>query len=231
MKKDKNNNILLYVSAFGALLLILVYVFVFQKFKTAAETLEASNRELNKRVTDLKVYYDNRETYIQESENFRQQIDEIFTEYPADAREEDAIKLAILMEMQSDLSYSNIDIASSESLKLIPAETVTAAELEAYTAQIAFLGRNVSYVNEITYEGLKKAVGTIFENNNRVGINNITYVKNKEGGYLSGSIDVTFYSAQGTGKEYTPPDLTPYLSGTENIFGTFETPEDEAENQ
>lgn len=227
MKKEKNKNTLIYVAAFGALLMVLCYVFVFQKFKTAAEELERSNRELNQRVTDLKVYYDNRELYLNESERIRQEIGGILEEYPADAREEDAIKLAVYMQMQSGLTYSNISIRSPESVKIIPSATVTSAGIEEYSGQIAFSSRNVSYVNEISYEGLKNAIKTIFENENRMGINNIVYVKNGEGGCLTGSVDVTFYSVQGTGKEYTPPDLVQYLSGTGNIFGTFKAPEED----
>lgn len=227
MKKEKNKNALIYVAAVGALLMILSYVFVFQKFKTEAETLERSNRELNQRVGELKVYYDNREQYMQESERIRQEIDGILVEYPADAREEDGIKLAVYMQMQSGLAYNNINISTPESVKVIPAETVTAAGIENYSGQIAFSSRNVSYVNEISYEGLKNAIKTIFENENRMGVNNIVYVKNEDGGCLTGSIDVTFYSVQGTDKEYTPPDLVQYLSGTGNIFGTFKAPEEE----
>ncbi len=228
MKKGKSQNVLIYVAAVGALLLILCYVFVFQRFKTAADELETSNRELSQRVNELKVYYDKREEYARESESLKQQIDEIFLEYPADAREEDAIKLAVYMQMQSGLAYSNINIATPESVKVIPAETVTQAAIENYSGQIAFSSRNISYVNEISYEGLKNAIKTIFENENRLGINNIVYVKNEDAGCLTGSIDVTFYSVQGTGKEYTPPDLTQYLSGTNNIFGTFKVPEEDA---
>lgn len=228
MKKEKNKNTLIYVAAFGALLMILCYVFVFQNFKTEAETLERSNRELNQRVSELKVYYDNREQYMQESERIRQEIDGILEEYPADAREEDAIKMAVYMQMQSGLAYSNINISTPESVKVIPAETVTLAGIENYSGQIAFSSRSVSYVNEISYEGLKNAIKTIFDNENRMGINNIVYVKNNEGGCLTGSVDVTFYSVQGTGKEYTPPDLVQYLSGTGNIFGTFKAPEEDA---
>lgn len=225
MKKEKNKNALIYVAAFGALLMVLCYFFAFQKFKTKAEELERSNRELDQRVTELKVYYDNREQYLEESERIRQEIGGLLEEYPADAREEDAIKLAIYMQMQSGLAYSNIEISTPESVKVIPAETVTLAGIEEYSGQIAFSGRNVSYVNEISYEGLKSAIKTVFENENRISINNIVYVKNEAN--LTGSIDVTFYSAQGTGKEYTAPDLLQYLSGTENIFGTFKAPEEE----
>lgn len=223
--KEKNKNILIYVAAFGALLMILCYFLVFQKFKAEAEKLERSNQELNQRVTELKVYYDNREQYLKESERIRQEIGGILEEYPADAREEDAIKLAIYMQMQSGLAYSNINISAPESVKVIPAETVTPAGIEEYSGQIAFSSRNVSYVNEISYEGLKNAIKTVFDSENRIGINNIVYVKNEVS--LTGSIDVTFYSAQGIGKEYTAPDLLQYLSGTENIFGTFKEPDEE----
>ena len=44
------------------------------------------------------------------------------------------------------------------------------------------------------------------------------YTKNEEDGTLSGSIDLYFYSAMGTGKEYTVPDIKSYPVGTADIF-------------
>ncbi len=45
---------------------------------------------------------------------------------------------------------------------------------------------------------------------------------------LEGTIDVVYYSVEGTGKEYVAPDMNPYLSGVVNIFGNFELEEDES---
>ena len=48
----------------------------------------------------------------------------------------------------------------------------------------------------------------------------IVYAKNEEEGTLEGNIDLYFYSAAGTGKEYVTPDIAAYLAGTGDIFQT-----------
>lgn len=83
---SNNKNLILYVTAFGALLMILVYVFVFQKLTMAADEINTSNRALNQRVNELKVYYDNRYIYMEDTQKLEQLLDELLTEYPADAR-------------------------------------------------------------------------------------------------------------------------------------------------
>lgn len=82
---------------------------------------------------------------------------------------------------------------------------------------------NATYANEVSYSGLKSMIQMIFDNDSRIGIQNITYSKgDEENSNLTGHMDLIFYSASGTGKEYVAPDIVPYLAGTDNIFGEVE---------
>lgn len=107
---NSNKNLLIYVAAFGALLMIAVYFLVYNRFIEQAETIESSNKELSARVDELKVYYDNRETYIKLTQVTEQLIDEIMLAYPADAREEDAIILAVRMQRESGASFQSVSM-------------------------------------------------------------------------------------------------------------------------
>ena len=217
--KNKGQQIMLYVVAVGALILILVYVFVFQKLQEQAETINASNKVLRQRVDELKQYYDYRDEYLALTEEMRVEVGELLVPYPADSREEDSIMLAVQMQESYPIEYTTINIATAETVKLISYETVSAVGLEEYPNPIVFSERDSSYVNEVSYEGLKEVVQTILASDNRIGIKNISYTKNPDNGRLSGSVDLTFYSVQGTTKEYTVPDIAAYLMGTDNIFG------------
>lgn len=229
--KGSSKNLLLYVTAFGALLMILVYVFVYQKLTTEAEAIQNSNRTLNQRVNELKVYYDNRETYLKDTQTLELLMGELLTVYPADAREEDAIMLAVQMQRNSEAGFLSINMQKGNVIYEVPAETVSAAASETYNQAIRFRNMDTVYVNEVSYAGLKSMIQTIFDSSNRIGIQNIVYSKgDAENPNLSGHIDLVFYSVEGTGKEYVAPDIMPYIAGTNNIFGEIVIPEKPVDN-
>lgn len=231
VSSNNNQSRLLYVTAFGALLMILVYVLVFQRLITEAEEIETSNRALSQRVNQLKVYYDNRYTYMENTQVLEQLLDELLMEYPSDAREEDAIMLAVQMQHNSGAEFLTINMEKGDAMHIVPAETVTAAASEKYTQEIQFRSMNAVYVNELTYAGLKSIIQTVFDSGNRIGIQNIAYTKgDAENPHLSGHIDLVFYSVSGTGKEYIIPDIVPYIAGTDNIFGEIVIPEEPVGN-
>lgn len=231
-KSNNNKNLLLYVTAFGALLMILVYVFVYQRLSAEADTINASNRVLNQRVNALKIYYDNRNQYMEDTQQLELLLDELLAEYPADAREEDAIMLAAQMQRDGGAEFLTVNMQKGNVIHDIPAETVAAAASEKYTQAIQFRNMDAVYVNEVSYTGLKKMIQTIFDSNNRIGIQNIVYSKgDAENPRLSGHIDLIFYSVQGTGREYVAPDITPYIAGTDNIFGEIVILEEQGDSE
>lgn len=228
---NNNKNLLLYVAAIGALLMILVYVFVFQRLTTEAEAIETSNRELSKRVNELKGYYDNRENYLKGIQMTEQLIDELLTVYPADARDEDVIMLAVQMQQGNDGEFLSINVDRGDALHVVSAETISAAASEKYNQSIQFRDLYATYVNEVGYPGLKSMIQTIYDSSNRIGIQNIAFTRgDEENPKLSGHIDLVFYSVTGTGKEYVTPDIVPYIAGTDNIFGEIAVPEESANN-
>ncbi len=224
-KSEKSGkNMLLYVAALGAVLLLLVYFFVFQKLITAAEQIQTSNAQLAQRVNELKVYYDSREEYLKNTQLAEQMIDELLTVYPADAREEDAILLAVQIQSSSGSTFQSINMERGEVAHTVALETVSAAENEKYTQAIEFCEMNATYSNEVSYAGLKEMIQTVFNSNNRIGIESIAYsAGSAENTNLTGNMDLVFYSVTGTNKEYVAPDIVPYLAGTDNIFGDSET--------
>lgn len=221
--KDKGSKALLYTAALGALLLVLVYVFCFQKLKDETERINASNRTLAARVNELKQYYDNREQYLEEIADMQGRVDTILADYPAYSCEEDVIMLAVRIQMGTPIVYSAINIADREAFQSIAAETVTAAGLEQYPGELQFVAQEAAYMNEVSYASLKQVVETILDSDNRIGVKSIMYSKNKETGDLAGSFNLRFYSVSGTTKAYEAPDIMEYLSGTENIFGKPKT--------
>lgn len=226
--ESSGRNIVIYVAAVGALLMILVYFFVYQKFTEEAGKINASNAELARRVDELKVYYDTRETNLANTQLLEQLANELLTVYPADAREEDAIMLAVQMQRDSGAQFLNINMDNgADPIHVVPAETVAAAASEQFTQEIQFRNMFATYINEVSYDGLKNLIRTVYNSSNRIGIENISYTRgSEENPNLAGQVDLVFYSVNGTGKEYVAPDIIPYIAGTDNIFGEIVVPEE-----
>ena len=146
------------------------------------------------------------------------EIKDVLDQYPADAREEDIIMLAVKTQENSAIGYDSINMETSEVVYDIPLDVVQRADSEDYQEEIQFMRKHAIYVNTTTYDDLKSVIGQIFAANNRIGIDNIAYTKNEEDGTITGSIDLYFYSANGTGKEYVLPNIKAYPAGTADIF-------------
>lgn len=225
MKKLTSKQIFTFVALMGVIILVLVYVFVYKKFTALAEQTRLSNEALQARVNDLKVYYDNEPSYLKDMEEMTPQIDEILAKYPADIREEDLIMHAVITQEVTPVKYSSINFANKSTFSTVDAATVQNAGLDKYQQEISFNEFGVTYPTDLTYLGLKNLVQVIFDSEYNIGINSISYVTGGEGGTeelengLTGSMQLTFYSATGTGKEYVLPDITPYEAGLSNIFG------------
>ena len=217
-----NQKTFLGVTLVGILILVMVYVFVYLDFTQRTEELENSNTELAATVRELEDYNTNMEAYKIEIEEIKAEINEIMEQYPADAREEDVIMLAVELQERNVIDFDAINMEEKEGVYTVEPYLVTAAAIEGLDESLVFTQKHAVYVNETTYTELKSVIRQIYESDNRIGIDNIVYTKNEEYGVLEGNIDVYFYSLAGTDKEYTAPDISDYISGTGDPFRSEE---------
>lgn len=219
MKKLTSKQIFMFVLLVCILLVAIVYFTVYKKYSGLAEQTRNSNAALTVRVADLKKYYDNESMYLEEMEPMKEGIKEILTQYPAEIREEDLIMHAVSTQLVTPVTYSSVNFGAKSVIKAVAADVVQNAGMEEYQEQIKFSEYQVSYPNRLTYLGLKNLVQTIFDSEYNIGIRSISYAGDSASNELNGTMELAFYSASGTGKEYVLPDITPYIGGTENIFG------------
>ncbi|MDE6362686.1 MAG: hypothetical protein K2O40_13220 [Lachnospiraceae bacterium] len=218
LKKIFNKNTFLSITLAGMLVLVMIYVFVYMDYTQKTEDLTASNEELKKVVDELQQYSDNIEEYKEEIEGMRQQIEQVVAEYPADAREEDIVMLAVELQERNVIGYDAINMEEREGTYSIPGDLVKAAAIEGLDEELVFAQKHAVYVNTTNYDNLKSIIEQVYLSDNRIGIDNIAYAKDEENGTLEGNIDIYFYSLAGTDKEYASPDIAAYLSGTSDLF-------------
>ncbi len=206
------------VAAF--MVMALAYVFVYLDFTQRTEEVETSNEALKKELEELEVYYNNINKYKADIEDYRVAISDIMAAYPAGAKEEDILMLAVQLQQHNNIAYSNINMEESEVVYSIPKEQIEPAGIEGLNNTLSFMQKHATYVNITDYDNLKSCIEDVYASKNRIGIDNITYTKNEEDGTLDGNISLYFYSAAGTDKEYEAPNIAAYISGTSDLFKT-----------
>ncbi|MCM1100887.1 MAG: hypothetical protein NC079_01230 [Clostridium sp.] len=223
IKKLTSKHVFMIVLAVGVLALLLVYLNVFVAYNDKTEELKKSNAELQKQVDDMKVYYDMIGTYQKGSADMAAAMDELLEDYPADAKEEDAIMMAVNMQNVALLNYESIAIGSQESLLAIPKDMVTAANVEGMENPIDFKSRTVNYNNTTTYAHMKMAVEEVYASPYRIGIDSISYKRKAAIGepwdIIEGNIVISYYSLDGLGREYVAPTMPTYAPGNPQLFG------------
>lgn len=226
--KNKAQTAFYAVLAIGVLGCIIVYMYVYQPYLKKTEELKASNNTLSQRVEKLKNFYsqmaDNENKITEMTADINSRLDE----FPADVKEEDIIYLALRSWDEGILvGYSDITVSSRDKFALVPAEVVQPAGIEGLSGDISFIKRDVTYTNITTYDQMKELIKLINDNPEQLTIMSVAYTKGDgvqgEMGLLDGSIDVTFYAVQGTGKEYVPREFAEFPTGLENLFGIMGT--------
>lgn len=222
-----NKKIFLYVVLVGLLGFLAFYMLVFKKYEEKTEDLRRQNANLRTEVEELKKTYDNLDAYRQTIAMMDAYIVTTLSQYPADVREEDALVIAVDTLNKAYVEYSTINIKEKEEVGAIPAETVQKAGLESFQDEIKISKRTVSYVNSTDYINLKTIIGTILSYGGKKTIEQISYSKSEEGekGFITGTIDVTDFVAEGTGKEYQAPDIKEYEAGLYDLFGIVKNPD------
>lgn len=82
----------------------------------------------------------------------------------------------------------------------------------------------VSYDVKSSYRDLKTVISDILEDADKQNVSGLTLTFDQETGNLVGSLNVNRYYVTGTEKEYENPDAGNIKKGTNNIFGTIESP-------
>lgn len=217
--KNKEKSTMMAVLLLSVLLIIVVYMFVYKSYADKTSNLQASNATLQARVNELKVYYDDKETYEKGIELFKTDISDKLGVFPGDAREEDALDLAITPWKNGVLvDYQQIAVDDAEEVDTIDAAVVQAAGMEEYQNAITFNKRVATYTNYTTYENLKDIVKLFNDKGERLVISTVSYQRDEDSGVLNGNIEATFYYVTGINAPYTRPEFTDFPAGLTNLF-------------
>lgn len=235
--KNKSQTVFAATFVLGALICLVVYMYVFQGFTKKTETLKASNATLQTRVNELSVFYAQMDSNQKEIDTKTKEIKESLDQFPADVKEEDAIYLALrTWEEEIIVGYEGITIGERDNFASIPEDIVKAGGIEGLENEIRFIQREVSYSNIASYSVMKELITSFNSNPEKITLASVAYAtKEKEasddeeetGTVLEGTIDVTFYAVAGTDKKYVPRKFADFPVGISNLFDNTEVQDDQ----
>ena len=220
MKNITSKQVFMVVLLIGIVACLLVYLLVFTDYNDRTDILKTSNAQLRTEVEDMKQYYDNMEVYLADITRMVEAVSEMTKDYPGDAREEDVVMMAVDMQSVAIINFEQINVASPEVITSVSQETVAAAEVEGLEEQIDFVLRQATYSNTTSYGALKSAIEKVYASPYRIGVNAISFKKDSNSNnYIQGTIDISYYSLRGMGKEYNAPNMPSYSVGGSDLFG------------
>lgn len=250
--KFAKRDILILLALVGIAVGVCSYFLAFQPFTEQAEALEAENTQLQARINDLSTKMENKDSYEAETTRMKEEIEQIFTKFPVDVREEDGVLLAINQELIAPMEINSVNITSCEPVVLDSTQedvdhTYEIDEIEEYEAQegigddpvsasdaavngvdnanmpSVLMDRIVTMNYLVSYEGVKRGVKSISMQDNRMSISSMNLSYDESTGLLRGTTVVNMYCIPGqAGKEYVQPNFSSVLLGSDNIFGSIE---------
>ena len=105
-----NQKVFLYVVLAALLAFLAFYMLVYKKYEEKTNLLHSQNATLRTKVNELKEVYDNMDGYKEQIAAMTEEIDVVLNDFPADAREEDALVIAVDTLKRAYVEYSTINI-------------------------------------------------------------------------------------------------------------------------
>lgn len=218
--KDKKEIAFFLTLALCSVLLIVLYMYLYQPYTKKTEELRSSNQTLTTRVNQLSQFYAQMPENRRKIESMTEEIHEILDGFPADVLEEDALYLALRTQSEgATVRYKTIGMGKRAELGVIPESIVAAAGIEDLKQQLTFYKRTAVYNNSTGYSSLRTMLTSMNNNQEEMSIDKLAYVYEADSSALTGTVNVTFYTVSGTEKEYKPRTFKDYQDlGHTNLF-------------
>ncbi|MDD6193612.1 MAG: hypothetical protein PUB19_01785 [Lachnospiraceae bacterium] len=192
----------------GILLIVLVYVFVFQSMnlKCQEKQIEVSKGQKEAaRYTAMKSKQKENEA---ETKRMKDEIAALLAQFPADVKEEDAIVHADAIEESLDVSVTNLRFEQKNLME------------KGEKSQISLFARPIEYTFLSGYKDMKSMIAEIAESGDMRNVDSITIGYDGETGLLQGTMVTNYYSMEGKEIEYKAPNILGVNIGNDNVFGT-----------
>lgn len=222
--KVKKNEIAILIALAGALVALLVYLYVFNPYREKTEALKADNITQGEYLAKLEDWASKMEQMQADTETMLGEVNQTFARFPVKSKAEDAIMYAVELESQDPDTYiSAIGLSNPE---MVYAAAPTNVRLHKDDAEAShtyqLYCQQISFTQEFTYNGMKRYVNSIVKDSQRKSIGTLNMAYDSTTGILVGTTNMNLYTLTGGEEEYEKTPIPPRPMGTNNIFGTIQ---------
>lgn len=216
----KKENVFQLLAALGVLLGVLSWQFVYKSYVEKTEVVEAENEELQQVVNRLEILDARKAEYIANTEQMRQEGEEIVHNFPAGVQVEDMIMYLDNMELvdANDVSVSAVNMGTE--VPVVYPGTTTFDGYEATDDGIGMITRQSTVTFTTTNNGLKNVLNYVYGISTRKSVSNVNLTVT-DAGYLQGTMLLDFYYLYGVEQPYVVTDIFGVPTGTDNFFGVM----------
>lgn len=211
-KKDKR---LLMVLAI-VIILALPYLLVVKPLSEKNDAVVKEVRELKSQITYLEGLEQQKDYYIEQTNDMNAKKDALLLLYPADITQEASIKF--IYETENNVPVVMNSLGFTEALRT-PIGSVTTSDNQVLNAEAISTTTQITY--ECTYENFKRMLSYLKGFKDRVVITDISAVYNSDLDLVTGSFTLNQYAIAGSGKVFPETIIEGISLGTANIFVAF----------
>lgn len=212
------------------------------------ETLTSENASLDEEVKYLQDLMDHKQEYLDESDRMNAEMDNIKSQFPARVMPENTIMYANGLESRFEVYLDNISVQDPQLIGIEGSAAPAAAEAPAVEGEegtegaegtaettpspsaiasaattITLYRNSTNFEYESSYRGLKDMLDYVNKDEERKAIDSFDVAYDPETGNLKGSMSISMYSLDGTGKPYEEPLVTGVQDGRTQIISSAPT--------
>ena len=221
----KKSDVQILLVILGIAILVLGYLFGFQKEKEKLQDAEDTNSALRAQLYELQEKAKMKDQLLAETDEYNKMFDQELTKYPADLNQETAV--AFMKGVEEQLEYKHMAIGFSQPAEFYTlgqgTSTSTAVAVDDSATSDAYICTNTSYgiTYQGSYEGLKQYLDYIATYKYFMNISSITMVRSedettKEDLY-AGTVTLNAYAISGPDRTPEQPNVD-VPNGVSNIF-------------
>lgn len=212
-KKISDSELRLILLLLSVVLLAAAYFFVYDRNVKAAQELEDQNKIDSETVARLEAMVAVRAQVEAETEQLRQNINDIVAKYPADMTTEKAITVLQNIEDYTGMDVPNVSFLINNLVMnfTYPSEE-TGVPPSGYYASLS-----MNYT--ASYAHFKNMLAYIASLQDRMTAPVVSVTYDQVTDMVSGSITMNLFYLRDTGKEYVAPVIPGIDKGVESIFG------------
>ncbi len=211
--KDKNLFLILGAIIIGAVVVVGVHVPNSEKIAS----LEDEILRLTPVKEESEMHLTNLETYRADTKAAQDYIQTVIDHYPSRIDEEDFIAWTLRWEEDIDIDIDTIALTQPALLS----DFIAKVDVEgvATSTSVATYSQTLNTSVDLTYDQLKDTIKYVYDNHDRMSIENTSITYDAGTGELKTSIVINKYTMNYEGAPYEPEVLPDVPTGTDEIFG------------